>query len=154
MNLGNVQFWWFLWDFYKRRVVLIIARRVEYLIGGILVLGHHSIGPSGLFFRNLCSERYSRHRISLHRQLVYSHIRQPSLMLECRSLMPTRTRRYPGVLPGLLWLFSLILRLSTLGDTDWAPLIIGTARLLAAAGVGSRAKTSTIHSYQTLRSSV
>jgi hypothetical protein len=50
MNLGNVQFWWFLWDFYKRRVVLIIARRVEYLIGGILVLGHHSIGPSGLFF--------------------------------------------------------------------------------------------------------
>lgn len=76
------------------------------------------------------------------------HIKHPSLMLECRSLIPTRTRRWLAR-DGLAG-FSLVFKLSTLGDPARKLLVgIGLDEFMR-----SRAYTSTIHSYQTLRSSV
>lgn len=78
-----------------------------------------------------------------------AYIRHPSLMLECRSLMPTLTRRTPAV----LFLLGCDLGrplLSAPGESALAPLITGAT---SSAGL-SKAKTSTIHSYHTFRSSV
>lgn len=74
------------------------------------------------------------------------YMRQPSFILECNSLIPTLTRR------GLP---SLPLQVSTPGETVLPPLITGLRTVLVECDTGcSTENTSTIHSYQTFRSSV
>lgn len=67
-------------------------------------------------------------------------MRQPSLILECNSLIPTRTRR---TAPKLLLTFcgderllSLLLPLSASGETALAPLMTGAMNSGAAGSMG------------------
>lgn len=88
------------------------------------------------------------------RRFSLAYMRHPSLMLECRSLMPTLTRRTPALLFWLGWVLGRPLP-SVPGDSALAPLITGAISPEANGSAGgSKAKTSTIHSYHTFRSSV
>lgn len=103
---------------------------------------------------------------------LFSYIKQPSLMLEWRSLIPTRTRRrrprarlrvfrgWTAALPlPLLVLLLLLLLLPPLirGIFPPPPPAVGDiifVVVVVCCCCSSTAKTSTIHSYQTFRSSV
>ena len=78
---------------------------------------------------------------------LFFHMRHPSLMLECKSLIPILIRRPPRRRCCL----SLLVALSPPEEGSLAPLIVGPRD---PSGERSTAKTSTIHSYQTFRSSV